>query len=159
FVSPYKHRGREDEIMAMAWSDDELPLLAAIHADPKNDTPRLAYTEWLEKNGKPEYAEFIRLQCQQPYIGVVYHPASSPGISHRFEMAWGDPQAEARLERLLALAPHAPRVDKLFWEEQFRGLPLLEDELYDGREDYTQKLLAEIGPAARLSLSLRTARL
>jgi uncharacterized protein (TIGR02996 family) len=44
------------------WSDEELTLLAAIHAQPRNDAPRLAYADWLEKTGKREYAEFIRLQ-------------------------------------------------------------------------------------------------
>ena len=27
-------------------------------------TPRLTYADWLDENGQPEYAEFIRLQCQ-----------------------------------------------------------------------------------------------
>jgi uncharacterized protein (TIGR02996 family) len=140
---------------------EELALLAAIHADPRSDSPRLAYADWLEKVNRGEYAEFIRLQCQQPYIGVVYHPPSPPYVSHSFEMPWGDPQAKARLERLLTLAPHACRVGKEaeFWEEHFRGLPLLEEELEDGQSDYAQELLAHIGPAARLDLRLRTAQL
>jgi uncharacterized protein (TIGR02996 family) len=138
---------------------EELALLSAIHADPRNDFPRLAYADWLEKVNKREYAEFIRLQCQHPYIGVVYHPPSPPHVSHGFEMPWGDRQAEVRLNRLLTLAPHAYRVGKVFWEEHFRGLPLLQVELYDGQSDYAQDLLTQIGPAARLDLSLHTAQL
>jgi uncharacterized protein (TIGR02996 family) len=141
------------------FTTEELALLEAIHADPRNDAPRMAYADWLEKANRPEYAEFIRLQCQQPYIGVVYHPPSPPHVSHSFEMAWGDPQAEARLKRLLTLAPHAYRLGKEFWEEHFRGLPLLQEELYDGQSGYSEELVALIGPAARLDLSLHTSRL
>jgi uncharacterized protein (TIGR02996 family) len=38
-------------------------LLAAIIANPDDDTPRLVYADWLQENGQPERAEFIRLQC------------------------------------------------------------------------------------------------
>lgn len=37
-------------------------LLSAITADPSNDTPRLAYADYLEEQGDPERAEFIRTQ-------------------------------------------------------------------------------------------------
>jgi uncharacterized protein (TIGR02996 family) len=36
----------------------------AIRDDPPDDTPRLVYADWLEENGDPERAEFIRLQCE-----------------------------------------------------------------------------------------------
>ena len=42
---------------------DESALLAAILAHPDEDTPRLMYADWLEEHGRPERAEFIRLQC------------------------------------------------------------------------------------------------
>lgn len=42
---------------------DEPALLAAIRAHPDEDTPRLIYADWLDENGQPERAEFIRLQC------------------------------------------------------------------------------------------------
>ncbi|MBN9120375.1 MAG: TIGR02996 domain-containing protein [Planctomycetes bacterium] len=38
------------------------PFLHAICADPEDDTPRLVYADWLDENGAPERAEFIRLQ-------------------------------------------------------------------------------------------------
>jgi uncharacterized protein (TIGR02996 family) len=38
-------------------------LLAAVIANPDEDTPRLVYADWLQENGQPERAEFIRLQC------------------------------------------------------------------------------------------------
>jgi uncharacterized protein (TIGR02996 family) len=41
---------------------EELALLAAVHASPKDDLPRLVYADWLDEHGRPELAEFIRLQ-------------------------------------------------------------------------------------------------
>ena len=43
---------------------DREALLAAICANPDDDTPRLAFADWLEENGEPERAEFVRLQCE-----------------------------------------------------------------------------------------------
>jgi uncharacterized protein (TIGR02996 family) len=39
-------------------------LYAAILADPDEDTPRLIYADWLDENGRPERAEFIRAQVE-----------------------------------------------------------------------------------------------
>jgi uncharacterized protein (TIGR02996 family) len=39
-------------------------LLAAVHADPHDDGPRLVYADWLDEHGDPERAEFIRVQCE-----------------------------------------------------------------------------------------------
>jgi uncharacterized protein (TIGR02996 family) len=41
---------------------DEDALLAAIAAAPAEDTPRLAYADWLDEHDRPVRAEFIRLQ-------------------------------------------------------------------------------------------------
>jgi uncharacterized protein (TIGR02996 family) len=43
--------------------DDEAALLTAIAAHPDEDTPRLAYADWLDEHGRPIRAEFIRVQC------------------------------------------------------------------------------------------------
>jgi uncharacterized protein (TIGR02996 family) len=40
----------------------EEEFLAAIEANHDDDAPRLAHADWLENNGDPERAEFIRLQ-------------------------------------------------------------------------------------------------
>src|SRR5262249_52162165 len=48
-----------------AWqkfSNEELAVLSAIHADPATDAPRLIYADWLEERGNP-LGELIRLQC------------------------------------------------------------------------------------------------
>lgn len=39
-------------------------LLAAVCADPGNDLPRLVYADWLEENGDPHRARFIRAQVE-----------------------------------------------------------------------------------------------
>lgn len=39
-------------------------LLAAILANPGDDTPRLVYADWLEEAGDANRAAFIRLQCR-----------------------------------------------------------------------------------------------
>src|SRR5688572_20997900 len=39
-------------------------FLADIIANPDDDGPRLVYADWLEDNGQPERAEFIRLQIE-----------------------------------------------------------------------------------------------
>jgi uncharacterized protein (TIGR02996 family) len=43
---------------------DRDALLAAITANPDEDTPRLVYADWLQENGEEARAEFIRLQCR-----------------------------------------------------------------------------------------------
>ena len=40
-------------------------LLAAIIANPDDDTPRLIYADWLQENGDEDRAEFIRLQLER----------------------------------------------------------------------------------------------
>jgi uncharacterized protein (TIGR02996 family) len=37
-------------------------LLRAVCESPDDDTPRLVYADWLDENGEPERAEFIRVQ-------------------------------------------------------------------------------------------------
>jgi uncharacterized protein (TIGR02996 family) len=39
-------------------------LEAAIVAHADEDTPRLAYADWLDEHGDPDRAEFIRVQCR-----------------------------------------------------------------------------------------------
>jgi uncharacterized protein (TIGR02996 family) len=38
-------------------------LLEDIRRHPDDDGPRLVYADWIEENGEPDRAEFIRLQC------------------------------------------------------------------------------------------------
>ena len=45
-------------------SPDESALLAAISADPADDTARLVYADWLDEHAQPARAEFIRVQVE-----------------------------------------------------------------------------------------------
>ena len=42
-------------------NDTSLALLRAVCESPDDDTPRLVLADWLEENGEPERAEFIRI--------------------------------------------------------------------------------------------------
>lgn len=53
-------------------------LLAAVCADPDDDTPRLVFADWLQENGEERRAEFIREQ-----IRFAAEPRSAPGWSAR----------------------------------------------------------------------------
>jgi uncharacterized protein (TIGR02996 family) len=44
---------------------DELALLKAVASAPDDDLPRLVYADWLEEHGRPDRAEFIRLQIAE----------------------------------------------------------------------------------------------
>lgn len=39
-------------------------LMRAVCEHPDDDTPRLVLADWLDENGEPERAKFIRAQCQ-----------------------------------------------------------------------------------------------
>jgi uncharacterized protein (TIGR02996 family) len=43
----------------------EQDFLQAVCAEPDDDGPRLVFADWLEDNGQPERAEFIRSQCRR----------------------------------------------------------------------------------------------
>jgi uncharacterized protein (TIGR02996 family) len=58
-------------------------LLAAIRESPDEDTPRLAYADWLDEHGDPDRAEFIRVQC-----AVVRLPDDDPVFRRCERIAW-----------------------------------------------------------------------
>jgi uncharacterized protein (TIGR02996 family) len=43
-------------------------FMRAIRAAPDDDGPRLVYADWLEENGEPARAEFIRVQCARAWF-------------------------------------------------------------------------------------------
>jgi uncharacterized protein (TIGR02996 family) len=56
---------------------DELALLKAVCRNKADDLPRLVYADWLDEHGRPERAEFIRLQCalaSEGYSGIPNDP-------------------------------------------------------------------------------------
>ena len=49
----------------MSEGDD---LYRAVLDSPEDDAPRLIYADWLDEHGRPDRAEFIRLQCAMDRI-------------------------------------------------------------------------------------------
>lgn len=54
-------------------------FLEAIHADPTEDTSRLVFADFLEENGEPERAEFIRVQVE--LAGIPPMPETTNGTA------------------------------------------------------------------------------
>jgi len=48
-------------------TDTERGLLDSILENPKDNTPRLIYADYLDENGEPEHAAFIRAQINHKY--------------------------------------------------------------------------------------------
>jgi uncharacterized protein (TIGR02996 family) len=72
---------------------DESALLAAILAHPDEDTPRLMYADWLQENGQPERAEFIRSQIERTQAGVTEERRQAllkreTAILNRYRLMW-----------------------------------------------------------------------
>ncbi|MDB5313612.1 MAG: hypothetical protein JWO38_7814 [Gemmataceae bacterium] len=59
-------------------TDEQRTFLAAIRANPDDDTPRLVYADWLEEHGDPDRAAFIRVQCElEPIRNRPDHPRAA----------------------------------------------------------------------------------
>src|SRR5689334_1607117 len=43
---------------------EDAALWRAVVAAPHDDAPRLVLADWLDENGRPDRAEFVRLQCR-----------------------------------------------------------------------------------------------
>ncbi|MBA4188559.1 MAG: hypothetical protein C0467_11185 [Planctomycetaceae bacterium] len=79
---------------------DEKALLAAIWAQPHEDTPRLVYADWLQENGGPAQlarAEFIRVQCELELL-PTYDPrydeleAREQALQEEWSRQWHQPK-------------------------------------------------------------------
>ena len=55
----------------------------AIAANLNDDTPRLAFANWLDKHGDHKHAEFIRVQCELEPIRDQYEIARSTELHKR----------------------------------------------------------------------------
>lgn len=88
---------------------DRTALLAAIIREPDEDTPRLVYADFLEENGQPERAEFIRVQVE-----LARHPCGllAPGTVHFVAPSCrGCDQVAALRRRQMELLPPNPDCD------------------------------------------------
>ena len=70
-------------------------LLRAICEQPWENTPRLMYADWLQENGQPDRAEFIRLQIELDAMSQEERTASAQ--RYRAESLWDrhDPRQQA----------------------------------------------------------------
>src|SRR5262245_56029773 len=66
---------------------DEKALLAAIWEHPHEDTPRLMYADWLQENGQPERAEFIRVQIELAQLDASWDDLP-PALVRREQELW-----------------------------------------------------------------------
>lgn len=60
-------------------SEDERAFLRAICAEPGDDTPRLAFADWLDEHDQAERAEFIRVQCRVATLDAHAEPVTEDG--------------------------------------------------------------------------------
>jgi uncharacterized protein (TIGR02996 family) len=54
----------------MAAKNAEQAFIQAICEAPEDDAPRLVFADWLDDNGDPDRAEFIRTQCRRASMDV-----------------------------------------------------------------------------------------
>lgn len=64
----------------MTEADRRAAFIQAICENPKDDTPRLMYADWLDEHGESERAEFIRVGCE---LSIMEHAEFGP------ECSWG----------------------------------------------------------------------
>ncbi|MBN9117733.1 MAG: TIGR02996 domain-containing protein [Planctomycetes bacterium] len=90
-------------------------LLRAVCENPDDDTPRLVFADWLQENGEPEYAEFVRLQVRHAEL-LRYGAPDSHGFAGLARELWLRHGERWRAE--------LPRVSGLTWHDAFfRGFP------------------------------------
>jgi uncharacterized protein (TIGR02996 family) len=127
-------------------------LEAAIVAHADEDTPRLAYADWLDENGDPDRAAFIRVQCRLAEM--------SPAEPDWVDLTERQLELEARLKsRLSDLQP--PEPEQFYFgydyvsahEEPFRrGFPHFIDCQVDSEEwtpEETTRVIEEITELVR----------
>jgi|SRR5579883_363696 len=83
------------------------PFLHAICTNPEDDTVRLVYADWLDENGDPERAEFIRLQVAQADKPRAYDAAHfrAEALYKKNNAAW---------------IGEIPQVGGIEWDDTFR---------------------------------------
>lgn len=126
-------------------------FLRSILADLDNDTPRLVYADWLEEHDQPEWAEFIRIECEQARIHkdpevapnrwdnpryweledrreLLYDRHAATWFAPLFRIFRGEMSTRRGFPDLLALTARQ-FIDKA--EAAFRAAPTIEDVFID----------------------------
>lgn len=60
-------------------TSQERDLLRAVLVDPYDDLPRLVYADWMDENGQPEWAEFVRVQIRRE-SDLDFHESPCDGM-------------------------------------------------------------------------------
>ena len=119
------------------------PFLAAVCAAPADDTARLVYADWLEENGDPSRAEFIRVQVE------LARQAAGGGV----EPALADRNGEILAGYGEAWRAELPELSNVQWLGFWRGFVAGAD-VADGRWAVGQRrVLFAAAPLQRLVLS------
>src|SRR5204863_9479551 len=95
-------------------------FLDYIVANIDEDTPRVAFADWLEENGRAERAEFIRVQCERARLP-----------------AWDHAQVRLRLREQELL--------KKYGEEWLAEVPAVEGARWEG---FRRGIVAEVSFAS-----------
>jgi len=91
---------------------DAAALLAAMAADPADDTVRLAYADFLDENGDTDRAEFVRVQCELAR-GKPGDPAKHALVARHVDFL---------SNYVPAWRAELPRLDGIEWGDFSRGL-------------------------------------
>lgn len=68
---------------------DHPGFLADILENPEDDVPRLIYADWLQDNGQPQRAEFIRVQIELSKLGSNFRSTATDQLLAREKKLWG----------------------------------------------------------------------
>jgi len=84
---------------------DQDAILEAVFAAPADDAPRLVYADWLDENGHPEQAEFIRQHIElfrtpdEDYVRLARAATLEASWNHfKIELMESLPHTEVRLD-------------------------------------------------------------
>src|SRR5215218_8501544 len=92
--------------------NDHDALLNAIGEHPEEDTPRLMYADWLEENGQPERADFVRTQVE----------VAKPGLSAAERLPLVRKNVYYLNNHVPEWKAELPQVDGITWGDFNRGL-------------------------------------
>src|SRR5262245_8205768 len=144
-------------------------LIRSILAAPADDAPRLVYADWLEEQGRPEDAEFVRVQVELARLGFdgAFHtdeqgqlrqvPAEVERLMQRQMELWADGHGRPDLPAQMADWPIYPantagtrvRVRRGFVERlscRCKDLMALAADLF-ARQPVTDVRLVDLQPA------------
>jgi uncharacterized protein (TIGR02996 family) len=126
---------------------DEKGLLAAIWDQPHDDAPRLVYADWLEENGQPERAEFIRVQCELARLGEWDESPRTDELEARENKLWAKHRKAWR-----AALPEALRRDPFH-----RGFPAPQ-RTFRAPAPFAQLTAADLAGAPSWRFTLKSVR-